>query len=92
MKNIMLAAMVAATGTMLMIAPAQAKSVAIHSGYCRHNIYDPICMDRAMMNQRKMMMSMTKAKAMANRSKYCRTNHDTDPICTKDMMNSTMGY
>ena len=92
MKNIVLAAVVAVTGSMLMFAPAQSASMANNSMYCRNNTYDPICMDAKMFKMRMKMMGMTKSKAMASRSKYCRTNNSSDPICKKQMMNNSMGY
>lgn len=91
MKKIILAGLIVAAGTASMFTPVEAAKVAVHTGYCRMNIYDPICMDREMMKMRTGMMGMTKAKAMANRTKYCR-NNIADPICNKKMMNSTMGY
>lgn len=91
MKNIILAGLIAATGTLLMFAPAQSAPVMKHSMYCRNNIYDPLCMDSNMFKMRTMMMSMTKEKVMTNRSKYCRNNL-ADPICDKKMMNNTMGF
>ncbi len=91
MKNLLCAAAIAITGTMLLLAPAQSANQGSHIGYCRSNIADPLCMDSKTFKMRKMMMAMTKEKAMANRSKYCR-NNISDAICTKKMMNSTLGF
>ena len=91
MKKLILAGMVAAVGTLFMLAPVEAATVNLNSKYCRNNLYDPLCMDSKMMKMRKNIMGMTKTKVMANRSKYCR-NNISDPICSKKMMKSTVGY
>ena len=73
--------------------PAEAAKMASHSKYCESFAMDPMCMSPKMLKMRMAMMKMTKQKVMENRSKYCRENAAYgDPMCTKKMMNSTMGF
>jgi hypothetical protein len=92
MKILNIACLIGLATATLSLTPAYSANMASNSKYCMSNGYDPICMSPKMLKMRMAMMSMTKAKAMSGRTKYCRNATYADPICKKQMMNSTLGY
>jgi hypothetical protein len=92
MKILNIACLIGLATATLSLTPAYSANIASNSKYCMSNGYDPICMSPKMLKMRMEMMSMTKAKAMSGRTKYCRNATYADPICKKQMMNSTLGY
>jgi hypothetical protein len=93
MKKIIFACLIgAATAGAMATTVTPASAAPVNGKYCMSNGYDPICMSPKMLKMRMAMMHMTKARAMAARTKYCRNATFNDPICKKQMMNSTLGY
>lgn len=92
MKKIIIACLIGMASTTAIVSSASAMHVVGHTKYCRNNAMDPICMSPKMFKMRMGMMHMTKEMAMQGRSKYCRNATFNDPICKKQMMNSTLGY
>jgi hypothetical protein len=92
MKTLKIACLIGLVTATFDFAPAYSANMASKTKYCMSNGYDPICMSPKMLEMRMGMMKMTKAKAMAGRTKYCRNASYGDPICKKQMMNSTLGY
>jgi hypothetical protein len=92
MKKIIFACLIGIASTAAVATSASAMHAVNHTKYCRNYAMDPICMSPKMLKMRMGMMQMTKAKAMSGRTKYCRNATYGDPICKKQMMNSTLGY
>lgn len=95
MKNLTLACLIGLAAVAYSTLPASAADDPMaDSKYCMEsNSFDPLCMDEKTFKMREMMMSMTKEKVMAGRTKYCEENASSDdPICKKEMMESTKGY
>ena len=95
MKNLTLACLIGLAAAAYSTLPASAEGISMEkSKYCMDsNTFDPLCMDEKMFKMREAMMKMTKEKVMAGRTKYCEENASSDdPICKKEMMESTKGY
>jgi hypothetical protein len=92
MKRLLLACAITLVGFSATASISSAAGMS-ESHYCKSNGYDPLCMSPKMLKMRMAMMKMTKSRVMENRSKYCREQSKySDPICTTEMMHSTMGF
>ena len=93
MRNLLLALTISVVSLGSFGIAAHADDAMKNGKYCMTNTSDPLCMDDKMFKMREEMMKMKKEDVMASRTKYCEEHaSDNDPICTKEMMESTKGF